>query len=1132
MRLFFFFIIFFFLNTKYGYSLNFKNYLELSECVDTYNSFNGYKLKLNECFKNQGINLDRESIKLIDNKSGIIDEIIDLKLPNEEALLKKKSFKEKLNEILNPDLEKIAQEENIFNKPSVFSENYNEAKNFTLDNKDFSKLNNHIKNNPKDIYAVTEDINYLTFDRGYLSELKRKEALLNIYNSFNPKLLIDLKPNTINTNTALAGSNLGVIALAGVAGLAAAGGGGGGNSKPSGPATISYTISSSSTSECGATITITANLTKAHSSNVSITYSAGGTATNGVDYNLSSANSTIVSGGTSAAITLSPVNDTINETSETVIITANTTDVSSTGNTSTTITIHDYVLACNSTAYSEDTSVQNTIINRSSWTEVDKSGNNLHPYELTNLHKAHSYKNSGGQYLTGEGETIFIIDNKFTPAHETYNNKTVTVIDATTPSTTSHNHGDHVASIAAGDINGTTQGVAPDADLVLASFSTSSIANLATDLDTARTNHAPIVVNNSWGLQQGCVGGVCTSALTFDEVKTAASNNGVTFRDEMANSWGGSSSVSSFITALDNFQNNGVIVWASSNYVNDSDVGVEGGLPAYFDGVQDSVDLSDAWISVMYADFTGSSLTGASTTDFTRRGNPCGNAKEWCLVVDDFDINAASHVDAGGTSQYTRLSGSSMGAPQVSGMIALLGQAFPNHTPEQLTDRLLASANNAWFTPTGNTTFTTHGASIQHGYNDEWGHGVPDIYAALSPITTSKNPLSFGGGGGSGGGGSGGGGSGKALPFSALKKFPVSQTSFKSASSLGNSISKGLSQKYTYAYDALHAGFKFNLSDFVVDENIENQRIKISLDEEMDKLRNFNHKINNKYKFKGEFLNFKNKFNYGSSITLNYPNLAIQNSFPKNNFYKNPFLSENNGIGFNQKLYVSGNDLFISYNNSKLNPLTNINHNIILPIETLAISFDLKNNFFEDFSIVGGIIKEEESFLLSESSGAFAFEEDNITNFYGINLSKKFINGGILSFNNSFGLSNFKNNYNNFIVGSSDVLSTNFEIDYELNNIFGDDRFNLSVSQPNRVEKGNMKFRLIGLSDKNGIIPYNDHIINLSPSGRQKDLILSYYKSINENINLGVKTFVSDDVGHRKRGKLDTNILISGTLSF
>ena len=56
-----------------------------------------------------------------------------------------------------------------------------------------------------------------------------------------------------------------------------------------------------------------------------------GTATNSVDYNLSSTTSTIVAGSTSAAITLTPINDTTNETSETIILSASTTDISTTG---------------------------------------------------------------------------------------------------------------------------------------------------------------------------------------------------------------------------------------------------------------------------------------------------------------------------------------------------------------------------------------------------------------------------------------------------------------------------------------------------------------------------------------------------------------------------------------------------------------------------------------------------------------------------------------------------------------------------------------------------------------------------------------------------------------------------------
>ena len=94
------------------------------------------------------------------------------------------------------------------------------------------------------------------------------------------------------------------------------------------------------------------------------------------------------------------------------------------------------------------------------------------------------------------------------------------------------------------------------------------------------------------------------------------------------------------------------------------------------------------------------------------------------------------------------------------------------------------------------------------------------------------------------------------------------------------------------------------------------------------------------------------------------------------------------------------------------------------------------------------------------------------------------------------------------------------------------DKLNLTFSQPNRIEKGEMNFRLIGLSDKNGIIPFKDHKINLSPSGRQKDITLSYKKSINKNIKLGLKAVITDDVGHIKNRDLNTDFLLTGSASF
>ena len=183
IKIVFIYLLFYLFNLSNAFSANFKNYFELSACVDEYKSFAGYRNKLNECFKNQGIEVNKESFKLIEKKSGIIDDIIELELPNQEVVVEKKSFLEKLkefeknlNETLNPDLDKIAQEENIFNKPSVFSDKYNEAQNFKLDDNDFSRLNKHIKKNPNDIYALTEDINFLTFEKVIYLNLKDKNC--------------------------------------------------------------------------------------------------------------------------------------------------------------------------------------------------------------------------------------------------------------------------------------------------------------------------------------------------------------------------------------------------------------------------------------------------------------------------------------------------------------------------------------------------------------------------------------------------------------------------------------------------------------------------------------------------------------------------------------------------------------------------------------------------------------------------------------------------------------------------------------------------------------------------------------------------------------------------------------------
>ena len=82
--------------------------------------------------------------------------------------------------------------------------------------------------------------------------------------------------------------------------------------------------------------------------------------------------------------------------------------------------------------------------------------------------------------------------------------------------------------------------------------------------------------------------------------------NGTTHAEQLASStslFTSSTDVDTYITALDNFQNNELCI--SQNVVED-DADAMAALPFFYDGIKETIDLSDAWITVIYADYTGS----------------------------------------------------------------------------------------------------------------------------------------------------------------------------------------------------------------------------------------------------------------------------------------------------------------------------------------------------------------------------------------------------------------------------------------------------------------------------------------------------------------------------------------------
>ena len=177
--------------------------------------------------------------------------------------------------------------------------------------------------------------------------------------------------------------------------------------------------------------------------------------------------------------------------------------------------------------------------------------------------------------------------------------------------------------------------------------------------------------------------------------------------------------------------------------------------------------------------------------------------------------------------------------------------------------------------------------------------------------------------------------------------------------------------------------------------------------------------------------------------------------------------------------------------------------------------------------------KEKETFLLSKANGGFKLDDNGtLSNFFGFNLLKNLNESKSIYLSSMMGNTKINNLDNTIFTKSTNILSSSFEFGFEQINLLGDDKINISLSQPNRAEDGQMSFRLFGLADKNGILPYTDHTINVSPSGRQKDLKISYYKNITDNFKIGVKALFTDDLGHISNEFIDRDILVSGVISF
>ena len=325
----------------------------------------------------------------------------------------------------------------------------------------------------------------------------------------------------------------------------------------------------------------------------------------------------------------------------------------------------------------------------------------LRGFEPTVTGPVYAIRSSGAAFahaagLTGAGQLIAISDEHMSPGHAVFAGKTVTV-DSNGP--TVDEHGTSVASVAAGK-SANFIGTAPDANILFGTFLTDQSL---TSLGQRATALGAVAWNNSW-------------TYTGFYVNQTAFNSVFSGTDGQA-----------YLAALDAYAAQGVVVFAMSNNENETNAGIMDALPFL------RPTLEAGWIAAVNGVPT---FAGGDVTSVTLLSSSCLQAARWCLVADG-SWNAA----VGTASSYAFITGSSFAAPQISGALALLAQAFPGLSPHQLRIRLLASADQV-----GAADATVELATgFFKGYSVTYGHGFLDIEAALKPIGPVSMALAEGG---------------------------------------------------------------------------------------------------------------------------------------------------------------------------------------------------------------------------------------------------------------------------------------------------------------------------------------------------------------------------------------------------
>ena len=625
--------------------------------------------------------------------------------------------------------------------------------------------------------------------------------------------------------------------------------------------------------------------------------------------------------------------------------------------------------------------------------------------------------------IYGDGVNIAIVDTGYDYIHGelgatdvvgiSYDSNSVYYVDG-------NGHGSHVAGIIRAKRDGSgMRGVAPSANLKIykifdqnGTYALSSAEHVS--MINSITTNADFS-NNSWG---------STTTQIDDINSTWITNN---FSSEAAR-------------YQNSVSNDTVHVWATHNQ-GDTQPSYQAGLPAVVNNIE------DGWIAVMALD------NNKQETDYSNR---CGNAADWCVAApgggDSQSTEGIYSVKSGGG--YTRLSGTSMAAPHVTGLLALVKERFTSSslTNKQVRTRLLNGA-----TYSGLTDFNGNSASSMSTSTKEaiFGQGLVTYSASVAQIGSLTYPTSSN--------------------FYDENNQNVSQNKIALPSNLYNNISNQISNLDVMAFDS------FDGADFTVKGN------KIFDTDKKKRVKKFGYS-NEENKTSSAVLNYFNR-NINYTVSDSFDITQQKNWDTKNNFLN--YFSDPSGSYSNLEYLPHNSSLsyFVQY------------PNIENRFNSYSAGFNYNKNFYDKkLNILLNYIDHKN--LITDYS--FIKKNNSLSDvkMYDFGFIYKYNNNTELFFRQKREYLTAENSSNyNFSIDTGHVQSDIYGIEYKKNNML----LSTGFYRPNHFKDSELTFLTPGGKNLNGDILwkeqtlYVDNNLSYSPYISIKNKLPSILPQLKDN---------------------------------